>query len=171
MCPFGSFTGIPLARLQVPQGGATKIPAQLGDLIQFQHSDWPSAVVRSATKRRPAFFWRLWSTPKEDFKPSCCKHEVTLADPAQISRKKGSVCKLGLHGAGFSGKLLHELHDELSSEDEMDSVHEFGSLGRAFFGKISGSGKELLLQGNLRLQAVDLGAGSPSHVLLWSTMQ
>ena len=30
----------------------------------------------------------LWSTPKEDLSPSCCKYVVTLADPAQISRKR-----------------------------------------------------------------------------------
>ena len=88
--PFGSFTGIPLARLQVPQGGATKIPTQFGERIHFQQRAWPSFEVRSATRSRPEFFWRLWSTPKEDLSPRCCKHEVTLADPAQISRKKGS---------------------------------------------------------------------------------
>ena len=164
--PLGSFTGIPLARLQVPQGGATKTPAQFGDLIHFQQSAWPSIVVRSATRRRPAFFWRLWSTPKEDFKPSCCKHEVTLADPAQTSRKKGSVCKLCLHGVVSSGKMLHELNDMLSSENEIGSVHELCSLGRALLGKNSGSGKELLSQGNLRLQAAVSGACLSSHVLL-----
>ena len=63
---------------------------QFGDVNQVQHSCWPSSDVRSATNNRPAFFWRMWSTPKEAFNPKCCKAEVTRAEPAQSSIKKGS---------------------------------------------------------------------------------
>ena len=65
LIPFGNVTGMPLALLHVPQGGAQNTPAQLGDLTHSQQRLWPSGVVKSATKTLPAFLSLLWSTPKE----------------------------------------------------------------------------------------------------------
>ena len=89
--PDGNRTGMPLALLQVPHGGAQKMPTQLGDFTHCQHRAWPSGMVKSATSSRPASLLRLWSTPKEDLSPSCCRQVVTRAEPAQISRKNGSA--------------------------------------------------------------------------------
>lgn len=107
--PVGSRMGMPRARLHVPHGGAQKTPTQFGDDSHCQHKRFPSSCVKSAMSTRPAFLLRLWSTPKDDLSPSCCKHVVTLADPAQISRKKGSF------GRDLSGR-------------ESDAVFSPGSL-------------------------------------------
>lgn len=72
-------------------------------------------MVRSATKTRPAFLSRLWSTPKDDVRPKACKHEVTLAVPAQISRMKGSFDGHEVFGLSWAatgcatGMVLHVL--------------------------------------------------------------
>ena len=91
LAPFGKVIGIPRALLQVPQGGAQKTPMQLGERIQDQQSCWPSSDVRSATSTRPAFFCLLWSTPKDAERPRDCRHDVTRAEPAQISIINGSL--------------------------------------------------------------------------------
>ena len=91
--PFGKRMGMPRALLQVPHGGAQKTPRQFGDLIQVQH------------KFCPEFGWRLWSTPNDALSPRPCKQVVTLADPAQISKMKGSAV-IGLcsvHGVRLDG--------------------------------------------------------------------
>ena len=87
--PFGSFTGIPRAREQVPQGGAMNTPRRLGLDSHRLHRAWPSLEVRSATKVFPAFFWTVLSTPKDEENPSFCKDMVTRAEPAQISTTNG----------------------------------------------------------------------------------
>jgi hypothetical protein len=103
--------------------------------------------------------------------PRCCKHEVTLADPAQISRKNGSVFCWQGKTAG-QGELL-ELEDELASEAKFVSAGKIESTVRAFFVEYSGSGKELSRQDMLRLGA--LASHSVSSLVcqafLWSTMQ
>ena len=55
LIPFGNVTGMPLALLHVPHGGAMNTPAQLGDFNQVQHSSFPALVVMSAIKTRPEF--------------------------------------------------------------------------------------------------------------------
>ena len=67
--PLGSFTGMPLARLHVPHGGAAKMPTQFGEASHCLQRACPEADVRSATRRRPELFWRLWSTPNDDLRP------------------------------------------------------------------------------------------------------
>ena len=82
---------MPLARLQVPHGGATKMPTQFGEDNHCLQMACPAVVVKSAVSKRPELFCRLWSTPKDDLRPKNCKHVVTLAEPAHTSMKKGSA--------------------------------------------------------------------------------
>ena len=57
--PHGNWIGMPLARLQVPHGGAAKMPTQFGDASHCSHKACPSAVVRSAVSSFPELFCRL----------------------------------------------------------------------------------------------------------------
>ena len=111
---------MPLARLHVPHGGATKTPARFGELIQVRHKSWPCLEVRSATKTFPACFKSLWSTPKDPFNPRCLRQEVTRAVPAQISIKNGASIGevFGEHGT------KRRLSDLLGSECMLSSLFE-----------------------------------------------
>ena len=77
------------ARLQVPHGGAAKIPARFGASIQVKNSACPALVVKSANMIGAIELNFLWSTPKAECTPLDFKAAVSLPEPANNSMTTG----------------------------------------------------------------------------------
>ena len=85
------FSLIDRARLAVPHGGAKNTPTTRGFFNQLASMSRPLLVVRSIKLIVATQFLGLtWSTPKDDDRPNCLRHAVTLPVPQKTSMTKAS---------------------------------------------------------------------------------
>ena len=88
-CPFEFLILMLRAKLHVPHGGAAKIPARFGDVIQVIKRVCPALVVRSATIIGAIELSFLWSTPNAERMLAAFRAAVRRPEPANISMTMG----------------------------------------------------------------------------------